>query len=858
MSARLPIAALAALLATSPVAADDEPATVSHAIATLTVEEKAAQLQNDAPAVPRIGLPAYDYWNEGLHGLARNGAATVFPQATGLAATFDVALLARVGDAIATEARAGANARAAGTDSPRYGGLTIWSPNINIYRDPRWGRGQETYGEDPYLTGRLAVAFVQGLQGPDPAHPKVVATPKHLVAHSGPEAGRDGFDIDVSPHDVEATYIPAFRAAIVEGGARSVMCAYNALQGVPVCASKALLTDRLRRDWGFTGTIVSDCDAVANIAAYHHYRADAEGASAAALAAGLDLNCGHAFAALPEAVARGEIDAAAIDTALARVFAMRRALGVAFGGTSPWTTIRPSEIDTPAHRALALEAARKSIVLLKNADARLPLPPTTRIAVIGPNADALESLEANYHGTAVAPITPLAGLRTQFGAARVSYAQGSVIADGVAITVPETALKVQGAYHAALDFSDAPRRRSDRLIAFDWDRHAPLPGLDPARYAVRWTGTIAPPGAGSYTLRAEIPRCFDCRGHDPVRVWIDGKPVIADDGSGKHVEASIAFADARRHAIRVELIHSGEDGGIRLQWRAPAALQRAEAVAAIHGADAVVAFVGLSPDVEGEALGIAVPGFEGGDRTDIALPAPQQALLEVAAATGKPLIVVLMAGGAVAIEWAKTHADAILAAWYPGQAGGQAIAETLAGRNNPAGRLPVTFYRSTRDLPAFVDYSMRERTYRYFTGTPLYPFGHGLSFTRFAYARPSATPTIAAGATLTIETDVTNTGARAGDEVVQLYLIPPATPTGGTVPVLQRALAGFERVSLAPGETRRVRFTIDPRGMSSVARDGTRAVVPGDYRAFVGGGQPGAAPGVDIRYAVTGRLEIPR
>lgn len=852
MNARVAIAGLVALL----IAADDRPVTVAQAVAALTIEEKAAQLQNDAPAVPRIGLPAYDYWNEGLHGLARNGVATVFPQATGLAATFDVDLIARVGDVVATEARAGANARGAAAASPRYGGLTIWSPNINIYRDPRWGRGQETYGEDPYLAGRLAVAFVQGLQGPDPAHPKVVATPKHLAAHSGPEAGRDGFDVDVSPHDLEATYTPAFRAAVVEGGARSVMCAYNALHGVPVCASGALLTDRLRGDWGFTGTIVSDCDAVSNIAAYHHYRADAAGASAAALGAGLDLNCGHAFAALPAAVARGEIDPAAIDVALARVFGMRRALGVAFGGASPWTTIRPTEIDTSAHRALALEAARKSIVLLKNAGARLPLAPTTRIAVIGPNADALESLEGNYHGTAAAPVAPLNGLRAQF--AHVRYAQGSAIADGVAITVPETALAVEGAYHAALDFSDAPRRRADRLIAFDWDRRAPLPGLDAARYAVRWTGTITPPGAGSYTLRVEIPRCFDCRGHDPVRVWVDGKPVIADDGSGKQMEATLAFADARPRAIRVELVHSGEDGGIRLQWRAPAALQRAEAVAAVRDADVVVAFVGLSPDVEGEALGIAVPGFEGGDRTDIALPAPQQALLEAAVATGKPLVVVLMSGGAVAIEWAKAHADAILAAWYPGQAGGQAIADTLAGRNDPAGRLPVTFYRSTRDLPAFVDYSMRERTYRYFTGTPLYAFGHGLSYTQFGYTAPRAPATVAAGDALTIEADVTNTGARTGDEVAQLYLIPPATPATGTDPVLQRSFAGFSRVTLRPGETKRIRFVVDARGMSSVARDGTRAVVPGNYRAFVGGGQPGEAPGVEIRYAVVGRKEIAR
>ncbi|HEX8486512.1 glycoside hydrolase family 3 C-terminal domain-containing protein [Sphingomonas sp.] len=857
MRKRLPMLVAAMLL----TAAEDRPTAIDRAIATLSVEEKAAQLQNDAPAVPRIDLPAYDYWNEGLHGLARNGVATVFPQATALAATFDAPLIARVGDVISTEARARANARPRGAASPRYGGLTIWSPNINIYRDPRWGRGQETYGEDPYLTGQLATAFVRGLQGPDPRYPKVIATPKHLAAHSGPEAGRDGFDVDVSPYDMEATYTPAFRAAIVEGKARSVMCAYNSIAGVPVCASSALLNDRLRKDWGFTGLTVSDCDAVSNIAAYHHYRRDRAGASAAALAAGLDLNCGHAYAGLPEAVARDETDPAQIDTALARVFQARHALGTAFGGTSPWTKIKPSQVDTPTHRALALEAARKAMVLLKNDGDRLPLKAGARIAVVGPNADALESLEANYHGTAAQPITPLMGLRAQFGTLRVRYAQGSAVAEGVAVTVPETALSVQGSYFDTLDLSGRPRvMRADRLIAFDWDRAAPAKGMDATRYAVRWTGTITPPGPGAYTLRADIPRCFDCRGHDPVRVWIDGKPVIDDDGSGKAVEATLDFADAAPHAIRVELVHAGEDGGIRLQWRAPAAVQLAEAAGAMADADAIVAVVGLSPDVEGEALGITVPGFEGGDRTDIGLPRPQQALLEAAAATGKPLIVVLMSGGAVAIEWAKAHAHAILAAWYPGQAGGQAIAETLAGANNPGGRLPVTFYRSTRDLPAFVDYSMRERTYRYFTGTPLYPFGHGLSYTRFAYAQPSVAATLAAGETLSIAADVTNTGAQAGDEVVQLYLVPPAAAPGplGTDPVLQRALAGFQRLSLKPGETKRVRFALDARGMSSVDRDGVRAVVPGMYRLFLGGGQPGDAPGVEAGFTVTGREELPK
>lgn len=844
-----PILLLAALLATTPAAAQTDPA-----IAGMTLDEKVTQLQSGAPAIPRLDLPAYDYWNEGLHGLARNGVATVFPQAIGLAATWDSALVERIGDVISTEARAKSNALPRG-DRKRYQGLTIWSPNINIFRDPRWGRGQETYGEDPYLTGSMGVAFVRGLQGPDPLHPKVVATPKHLAAHSGPEAGRDGFDVDVSAHDREATYLPAFRRVLTEGKARSVMCAYNAIHGVPVCASESLLDQTVRKDWGFKGLIVSDCDAIGNIANYHYYRPDAASGSAAAIGAGMDLNCGRTYAALGDAVRRGLVPESAIDTSLTRVFAARRALGGALGATSPWDSITRREVDSPAHRALALEAARKSMVLVANTGV-LPLKPKARIAVIGPNADSLDVLEANYHGTAAAPVTPLAALRRQFD---VAYAQGSSIAEGVAVPVPDGALQLRGEYFNGPAFAGTPAvTRADRTIDFDWDRTAPAPGIDPASYSVRWSGTLTAPAAGDYALRLDVPRCFDCKGHDPSRLWIDDTLIADDDGSGTKVEMPLTLT-AGPHAIKVELVHGGEDQGLRLTWIAPPAAQIAEAVAAARNADAIVAFVGLSPAVEGEALGIEVPGFSGGDRTDIGLPAAQLRLLEAAKATGKPLVVVLMSGSAVALQWAKDHADAILVGWYPGQAGGQAIADTLAGVSNPAGRLPVTFYARTRDLPAFIDYTMRERTYRYFTGTPLWGFGHGLSYTRFAYA-PVVAKAVAAGDTLTIKARVTNTGQRAGDEVVQAYLVPPAPATkpGFNDPVLQRQLVAFRRETLKPGETKRVTLAIDARAMSSVDAAGNRRVVPGAYRLHIGGGQPGDGPGVETSFIVTGSKDLPK
>jgi beta-glucosidase len=834
--------------------ADPVVATVSQ----MSIEEKAAQLQSSAPADPKAELPAYDWWNEGLHGLARNGVATVFPQAIGMAATWDIKLLHDVGDVVATEARASFNRKPASADRRIYEGLTIWSPNINIFRDPRWGRGQETYGEDPYLTGKLGTAFIQGLQGPDAAHPKVIGTPKHFAVHSGPEAGRDSFDVDVSPQDLESTYLPAFRMAITEGKAQSLMCAYNSISGTPACALPSLMIGRLRNDWGFRGFTVTDCDAAANIHLFHHYRLDAASASAAAIKGGTDLNCGTTFSALPEAVAKGLVTEAEVDTALIRSLEARRALGIAFGDDSPWSKIKPAALGAPAHGKLALEAARKAIVLLKNDADRLPLKAGSRIAVVGTNADDLGVLQGNYHGTAGEPVTPLDGIRKQFGPSNVRYAQGSVLADGAPVVVPETALRadgkpgLRGEYFASRTVTGTPVAvRQDRRIDLDYNRAAPLPQLSPEGFAVRWTGQLVPPGPGQYRLAIDAPACWKyCKSHDAVRLWVDGKPLTAGEIAKGRVEVPFT-SDGRAVDIRLELDHQSEDEGIRLMWMPPAEPLLAEAVAAAKEADVVVAVLGLSPDLEGEALQVSVPGFVGGDRTDIALPFAQQKLLAALRETGKPVVVVLTSGSAVSVD--PDMADAILAAWYPGQSGGTAIAETLAGLNNPSGRLPVTFYRQVSDLPAFTDYGMKERTYRFFTGQPLWGFGHGLSYTRFGYG----TPVAKAGDTtsnVSVNVAVRNDGKRAGDEVVQAYLVPPAAGKGSglTTPVLQRQLVAFRRVSLKPGKTETVRFEIDPRSLSTVARDGTRTVQPGAYRLYVGGGQPGDGVGAWTDFTVAG------
>jgi beta-glucosidase len=556
---------------------------------------------------------------------------------------------------------------------------------------------------------------------------------------------------------------------------------------------------------------------------------------------------------LPAAVRAGLVDEAAVDASLARLVAARRALGITTDSSSPWSKIKPSEVSTPAHRALALEAARKSIVLLENAENTLPLR-KARIAVIGADADDLGVLEANYHGTAIRPVTPLDGIRKRFGAANVTYAQGSVLAEGAPVVLPETALRSNGKPGLAVEVRDA----NGKLIRSGEDRRIDFNYTKTASFRATWVGEFVPPGPGRYRLKLDGPPCWHaCPPHDSVRLWIGGEKRI-DGNIGGSLETVVEGGAAV--PIRVEIDHRGGDQGLRLQWVAPAEVQRQEALAAAHGADVVVAVAGLSPDLEGEALKVTVPGFAGGDRTLIELPEPQRELLKALQATGKPLIVVLTSGSAVALGDIKPAA--VLAAWYPGVEGGTALAEILAGDVSPSGRLPVTFYKATADLPAFVDYNMKERTYRYFTGKPAWGFGHGLSYTRFDYAAPSiSAPSVAAGQAITASASVANIGGRAGDEVVQAYLLPPdaGKPGGFTDPVLQHMLVGFHRLSLKAGERKSASFTIDSRLMSSVDRSGTRRVIPGEYKLWIGGGQPGDGSGVWTRFAVTGEpAELPK
>ncbi len=851
---------------------------VDDLVSRLTLEEKVSQMINTSPAIPRLGIPAYDWWNEGLHGVARSGYATMFPQAIGMAATWDTPLLGSMGTTISTEARAKNNQALRHDIHSIYYGLTFWSPNINIFRDPRWGRGQETYGEDPFLTSRLGVAFVKGLQGDDPTYFKVIATPKHYAVHSGPESERHRFNVDPSPHDLWDTYLPAFRATITEAKADSIMCAYNAIDKSPACASKELLQTILRGDWGFGGFVTSDCGAIDDFfeKTAHRTSPDAETASVAGIRAGTDTNCGTTYRALTGAVAKGLIKESEIDISLKRLFLARFRLGLFDPAAKvPFASIPFSEVNSPAHQALALRSANESMVLLKNDAGTLPLKPGVRsIAVVGPNAAALPAIEGNYNAIPQHPVLPVDGVAAEFKNAKILYAQGSPYAEGVALPVPRTmfhpdmssaANGLKAEYFASDDFNGKPvLNRIDKQIDFDWNGASPVPGVPADHFAVRWTGTINAPEAGDYNFAIRLTHCYPCEDHEKFAVYLDGKPVAgfgtspdAYSRSSHTPEFKLTFVDTSRHQFSIEYLHKAKlfGAGIALDWKPKAGYLQTEAVAAAQKSDVVLAFVGLSPELEGEEMPIHVEGFSGGDRTDIKLPAPQQHLLEALAATGKPLVVVLLNGSALSVTWAQEHANAILEAWYPGESGGTAIAQTLSAKNNPAGRLPVTFYASLDQLPAFEDYAMANRTYRYFKGKPLYGFGYGLSYTTFAYSGLKlSTTTLHAGDPLTVEADVKNTGSRAGDEVAELYLTPPRT---GVSPSL--ALTGFNRIHLAPGETKHLSFNLGARTLSQVDDKGIRSVSPGSYRLALGGSQPTETQSAQtVNFTIDGTKELPR
>ena len=818
---------------------------VEDLISRMTLEEKVSQMIDQADSVGKLGIPMYNWWNECLHGVGRAGIATVFPQAIGLAATWNTELMYHTADIISTEARAKHHEFVRNGDRGRYKGLTFWSPNINIFRDPRWGRGQETYGEDPFLTARMGVAFVKGLQGNDPKYLKVVSTPKHYAVHSGPEPIRHSFDAITDMRDLYDTYLPAFKATVVEGGAFSVMGAYNRYLGQACCAHDLLLEKILRDDWGFQGYVVSDCGAIYDIHHFHKLVETEAEAAAFAVKKGCDLNCGNTYLSLLEAVEKGYITEEDIDVSVKRLFTARFLLGMFDPpGMVPFTNTPFEMNDASEHAEAALRVARESMVLLKNSapgnsteGAILPLSKKLeKIAVIGPNADNVDVLLGNYNGTPSNPVNTLEGIREKVaGNASVEFVQGcNLVGDDMVLErIPPDYFSsgsdtgFTGEYFDNQKLEGEPRlTRNDREIFFIRGEGNAFGDLPSENFSVRWTATFKPPVPGEYVLSVTAD--------DGYRLFINNDTII-DSWSVyglSSARSTYTFVEDKEYQFRLEYFQRAWNAEVKLEWGLPGSNSFQDAVDLAASSDVAIFVGGISPRLEGEEMRVTYEGFKGGDRTNLELPAIQKKLIQAIHATGTPTVLVLNSGSALAVNWEDANLPAILLAWYPGQAGGTAIADVLFGDYNPAGRLPVTFYRSVNDLPPFENYAMEGRTYRYFRGNPLYPFGYGLSFTRFDYKELGlSAEELRIGDTLEVRVILENVGDRKGDEVVQLYV----TDKESATPVPLKALKGFQRISLEAGEEKQVIFTILPEDLAVLDDNETPFFEEGSFELMVGG-----------------------
>lgn len=820
------------------------PERAADLVSRMTLEQKIAQLHYEAPAIPSLGVPAHNYWNECLHGVARAGIATVFPQAIGMAAMWDRDMMKKIGSAISDEARAKNTYAIAHGSYGMYRGLTFWTPNINLFRDPRWGRGMETYGEDPYLTGELAVPMIRGMQGDDPKYLKIVATAKHFIVHSGPEPTRLSFNVKPSYRDFTMSYAPHFKKAVQEAGVWSVMCAYNRFNDQPCCGNK-YLENLLRNDWGFKGYIVSDCGAIKTFYQKGHHEVVENGAQAAAMAltAGTDLNCGDTYKNfLKEAVTKGYVSEKEIDVSVERLMEARLRLGLfAPKGDVKYENIPFSVVDSKENQKLALDAARKSIVLLKN-DGILPLSKKIKhVAVIGPNASNVESLLANYNGFPSNPITPLKGILDKIPGAKVEYAVGTHLVPELPLleAVPasvfftDKSLKSKGItakFYNNTRFEGVPfAQRTDRNIDFSWGNNPPVKGMNYLKYSVVWEGYIVPSETGEFAFGGE--------GYPKIKIILDDNELFnfSNDWEPQFLSKTVKFKAGELHKIRVEMIQNDTENPIaRLMWERKDVDFQKNALDVAQRADVVILCMGLSPRLEGETLKIKLDGFNGGDRTTLDLPSNQQQLIKAVHALGKPVVLVLLNGSAVSINWEQEHIPAIVEAWYPGQAGGQAIADVLFGDVNPSGRLPVTFYKNLDDLSPIENYKMEGKTYRYFKGQPLYEFGYGLSYSTFKYSDLEVPSIANVNETIKVQAKVTNTSKVAGDEIVQLYSSRIKTPYPDAI----RTLQGFCRVTLKPGESKQVTLEIKPEQLVLVDDNDQPVNPPGELEISIGGSQP--------------------
>ncbi len=814
-------------------------------LSLLTPEEKVSQMCHQSRAIPRLGIDEYNWWNECLHGVARAGIATVFPQAIGLAATFDVDLMYRVANAISDEARAKHHHFLRQNRREIYQGLTYWTPNINIFRDPRWGRGQETYGEDPVLTGKLALQFVKGLQGDHEKYLKLVATPKHFAVHSGPESLRHEFDVHPSKRDLYETYLPAFETCIKEANAMSVMGAYNRLYGEACCASPFLLTKKLREDWGFEGYTVSDCLALMDIYAHHKIVKSPAEAAALAIKSGLDLNCGGVYCDLVEALNLGLVSEDEINTALRRLFRARFQLGMFDKNeNNPYAKIPVSIVDCDRHKDLALESALKSIVLLKNKDNILPLKKDyNRIAVIGPYATDEEVCLGNYHGTPSKTISLHEGIQQSVPEnCKVVYEQGCPVAKGLSSLIPvpadflytdkdknEKGLRMQLYENTGFAGNPAFEKKVNDLN-YNCSEKFTISPLGKAELSIRWEGYIVPPKTGSYELGVG--------GMYSVEFWFEGE--MMEDFSNIYEPEKVYFTfeleAGKAYHVKIEMYSPpGDVYKQQLLWTVPDPDMEARALETVKNSDLVILNLGLSAMLEGEEHRVHIEGFNKGDREHLNLPDVQENFLRKVHETGKPVVLILYSGSALSVNFAQEHLQAILLAWYPGQAAGKAIADILSGKVCPSGKLPLTFYKSVNDLPPFEDYSMDNRTYRFFRNEPLYPFGFGLSYSSFSYSHITLDREIViAGETVHASITVKNTGKMEAEEVIQLYI--KDMEASVRVPVC--SLKDFQRVCLKPGEEKQIQFTISPKMMEIFDDEGNRFIEPGYFKLFIGSCPP--------------------
>jgi beta-glucosidase len=810
---------------------------VNDLVNRMTLEEKISQMKYNAPAIEHLGIPEYNWWNECLHGVARAGLATQFPQALNLASTFDTDLIFQVAQAISDEARAKYNDFSKAGKTDIYQGLTFWSPNINIFRDPRWGRGHETYGEDPFLTGEMGYYFIKGLQGDDEKYLKLVATPKHFAVHSGPESDRHIFDARVSERDLRETYLPAFKKCIVEARAHSIMCAYNRLFGEPCCGSKKL-RKILREEWKFEGYVVSDCWAVEDFYEHHKVCLNAEEAVALSVKMGTDLCCGNCYSKLLDAVKSNLITEEEINISVKRLFKARFLLGMFDNPDKvPYSKISYSVVNCQKHNDLSFEAALKSIVLLKN-DGLLPLNDNyKKIAVIGPNANDIEVLLGNYNGTPSNPVTILEGIKKKVSnKAEVVYEQGCNLVSSLLHfeVIPKECFFTEDGnqglvaeYFSEKDFEGKPLfTKIDESINFNWWNDSPDNRLNRLDFSVKWSGYIIPKYSGYYQ--------FDLKEQDNLKFYFNNKLVIYKKEQLNNF--TVKLEAGNKYKIIVEMPSYKRDNFIQLLWAYDNPNLLEDAIKLAKESDLIILSLGLSPIIEGEEMDVNLPGFYKGDRTNIELPDTQMNLMKVLYALKKPIVLVLLTGGAISLEWANENINAILLAGYPGQRGGDAVAEVLWGGFNPSGRLPITYYKSTNQLPPFKDYNMKGRTYRYLDDIPLYPFGFGLSYTKFLYSNLKLSKErIKPDEVLFVSIEVQNIGDLLGDEVVQLYI--KDLKSNYEVPKI--SLKGFNKVHLLPSEKKIIEFKIKPEYLSLIDDENERVIEPGQFEIFVGGVQPG-------------------